>query len=27
MALGWEWPRGEAVEGHGQRQLTSVAVQ
>ena len=27
MALGWERPRGEAVEGHGQRRLTSVVVQ
>jgi len=27
MALGWERPRGEAVEGHGQRRLTGVAVQ
>ena len=25
MALGWERPRGEAVEGHGQRWLTGVA--
>jgi len=26
MALGWERPRSEAVEGHGQRWLTGVAV-
>ena len=26
MALGWERPRGEAVEGHGQRWLIGVAV-
>ena len=25
MALDWERPRGEAVEGHGQRRLTGVA--
>jgi len=27
MALGWERPCGEAVEGHGQRWLTGVAMQ
>ena len=26
MALGWERPRSEAMEGHGQRRLTGVAV-
>jgi len=26
MALGWELPRSEAMEGHGQRRLTGVAV-
>ena len=26
MALGWERPRSEVVEGHSQRRLTGVAV-